>query len=97
MSKLLTCLLFVLFAYNASAQNRQLSGTVTDASNNAVASATVGVKGTTNFTSTGADGRFSLSVPSGNITLQVTSVGFDSRDVSVSGSDNNISITKKHT
>jgi TonB-linked SusC/RagA family outer membrane protein len=93
MSRLLTCLLFLLFAYDASAQNRQLSGTVTDASNKGVASATVGVKGTTNFTSTNADGNFSLSVPSGNIVLLVSSVGFDSRDVSVSGTDNNISIT----
>ena len=93
MSRLLTCLLFLLFAYDASAQNRQLNGTVSDASNKGVASATVGVKGTTNFTSTNANGNFSLSVPSGNIVLLVSSVGFDSRDVSVSGTDNNISIT----
>ena len=48
----------------ASAQNRQVSGTVVDQSGSPVVGATVMVEGTTVGTTTGLDGSFTLSLPS---------------------------------
>ncbi len=93
MSKILKCLLFLFFGYSAAAQTRQLNGVVNDPSNQAVASATLKVKGGTATTTTNAEGKFSFSVPVGSIVLQVSSVSFEPMEISVSGSDNNISIS----
>ena len=97
MSRLLNCLLFLLIGYTAAAQNRQLNGVVTDESNKPLASATVTVKGSATSTSTNADGKFSFLVPSGNIVLQVSSIGFELSEISVSGNDNNISVSLKYS
>lgn len=69
------------------AQSRTVTGKVTDSKGEAVPSATVTVKGTKTSTSTKADGTFSISVPQGSTTLVISSVGFGTKDVSVSGSD----------
>ncbi|MBX3240324.1 MAG: SusC/RagA family TonB-linked outer membrane protein [Chitinophagaceae bacterium] len=92
MTKFRLFLLFMLIANVVSAQTRQLNGLVTDADNNGVPAATVKVKGKNIQTLTDNDGRFSLSVPSGNIMLEVSSVGFESREVSVSATDDNVSV-----
>ena len=47
----------------ASAQNRQVSGTVVDQSGSPVVGATVMVEGTTVGTTTGEGGRFSIQTP----------------------------------
>jgi len=94
MPRFLKCLLFLFIGYSSIAQTRQLNGLVNDpVSNRGVASATVTVKGGTVSTITNEEGRFSFSVPAGNIVLQVSSVGFESKEVAVQGTDNNISIT----
>jgi TonB-linked SusC/RagA family outer membrane protein len=73
------------------AQTRQLNGTVTDAVNNQpVISATVLVKGTKTYTTTNADGKFSLIVPNENIVLLISSVGFIAYEVKVAAGTNNI-------
>ena len=55
----------MLFAFQvAFAQNKTVSGKVTDGKDGApVAGASVSAKGTTTGTATGADGSFQLSVP----------------------------------
>ncbi len=93
MSKVLKCMLFLLIGYTANAQTRQLNGSVNDASKTGVISATVKVKGSTTSTTTNADGKFSLNVPAGKITLQISSVGFTPVEFNVGANDNNVSIT----
>ena len=57
------------------AQNRQVSGTVSDAEGNPVVGATVLVDGTHVGTTTGMDGSYTLSAPADG-TLKVTFVGY---------------------
>jgi len=74
------------------AQNRVVSGTVTDANGKPVPFASVTLKGTKNGVTSDAEGRFTISNIPPNATLVITSVGFDNREVSV-GTSNNVSIT----
>ncbi|MFT3748714.1 MAG: SusC/RagA family TonB-linked outer membrane protein [Agriterribacter sp.] len=93
MTKFKFLLLFILIANAVSAQTRQLSGLVSDASNNGVPGATVKVKGKNTQTLTDTDGKFSFSVPSGDIVLQISSIGFTTKEVAVSATDNNVSVS----
>src|SRR4051812_10097338 len=69
----------------ALAQEKKVSGRVTDASNQPVVGASVIVKGTSNGTTTDETGRFSLNVPSNATTLTISSIGYDAQDISISG------------
>jgi TonB-linked SusC/RagA family outer membrane protein len=93
MPRFLKCLLFLFIGYSSTAQTRQLNGLVKDPTNNAVFSATVTVKGSTASTITNNEGKFSFSVPAGDIVLRVSSIGFEMKEVTILGTDNNISIT----
>lgn len=90
---LLTMCCLVGFSLLTSAQTRQLTGKVTGPDNAGVVSATVKVKGANNVTTTNADGIFSLQVPSGNIVLQISSVGFNATEVSVGASQSNVAVS----
>lgn len=69
----------------AGAQERvTVTGSVKDAGNAPVIAATVFEQGTTNGTSTDADGAFRLSIAKGG-TLVVSCVGFETRQLRVSG------------
>jgi hypothetical protein len=82
MKSLLLIFCSVLCMMSASfAQTRQVSGTVTGPDNKAVASATVKIKGSSTATSTKADGTFSLNAPAGNVTLEISSLGFATKEV----------------
>jgi TonB-linked SusC/RagA family outer membrane protein len=83
-------LLALFFFFSAVAQNRPLTGIVTDAENKGIISATVKVKGKPTATTTDADGKFSLSVPEGKVILQVSSVGFELKTIDVDGATGNI-------
>src|SRR5689334_10998985 len=83
---LAACMLF-LFSFSW-AQQKTVTGRVTDASNVPVSGASVVVKGTSLGTTTDEDGRFSISVPSNQSILTISYVGYESRDVSVSGTTN---------
>ncbi|HEX4958922.1 MAG TPA: SusC/RagA family TonB-linked outer membrane protein [Lacibacter sp.] len=87
---ILTAFVSLLVFTNAFAQSRTVTGKVLDSKGDGVPSATVTVKGTSNSTSTTADGSFSISVPSGSKTLVVSSVGYETREVAIS---DNMSIT----
>ncbi|MBW7890620.1 MAG: SusC/RagA family TonB-linked outer membrane protein [Chitinophagaceae bacterium] len=93
MVKFKLLLLFMLIANFLSAQTRQISGQVTDVENNGVPSATVKVKGADIQTLTDIDGKFRLAVPTSDIVLEVTSVGYEKNEVSVSANDNEVAIT----
>ena len=74
---------FVFLAY-ATAQNRQISGTVSDANGHPVAGATVIVDGTSLGTTTNTAGEYTLSAPV-NGTLVVTFVGFEPQQLPIAG------------
>ena len=68
----------------SAAQNRQLSGTVSDADGNPVVGATVVVDGTHIGTTTGSDGSFMLSAPADG-TLKVSFVGYADQLIPIAG------------
>ena len=76
-----------------SAQSRRVTGTVTvTGSTEPVAGASVQVVGTSFGTIADENGRFSVSVPSGNQQLRVRRIGFQARVIPVSGNDANVSV-----
>jgi TonB-linked SusC/RagA family outer membrane protein len=81
--------LIVLFkpAQGNEKQDVIVTGKVTDASGNPLNGASVNVKGSSQGTSTNASGDYSLSVPD-NAVLVVSYVGFETREVAVSGRTN---------
>src|SRR4051812_8175127 len=87
---------FVLFSFlitfTAIAQQRRVTGRVLGADGRPVAGASVTINGTTTGTQTDAAGNFSVSVPSGKNALTISSVGFESQNVTIPSS-NNISTT----
>ncbi|MGH2553260.1 MAG: carboxypeptidase-like regulatory domain-containing protein, partial [Chitinophagaceae bacterium] len=79
-------ILLLLIAQVSFAQNRVITGKVTNANDGSgVTGATVSVKGTRTAVVTAADGSFSISVPSGTTTLVISSVGFGTQEISVEG------------
>ncbi len=68
------------------AQQKTVTGTITNATNNTgIGNATVSVKGTNVAVSSSANGDFTISVPDGKTTLSISSVGFDVEEVSIAG------------
>ncbi|TAD86696.1 MAG: TonB-dependent receptor [Bacteroidetes bacterium] len=78
--------LFGMITMQALAQNRTVTGKVTDEKGAALPNASVSVKGTQIGTASGADGSFSLSVPTGAKTLIFTVVGFENLEMDISNS-----------
>lgn len=80
---LLVTLMTVLACFGAAAQNIKVSGVVTDASG-PVPGAAVMVQNSTTGTATGADGSYSITVPS-NATLVFSAIGYADQVVAVAG------------
>jgi TonB-linked SusC/RagA family outer membrane protein len=83
MKKLLQSLFLLLFiAFQATAQDRTVTGTVTDKIDGLpLPGVGVRVKGTNLGTSTGSNGQFSVTVPKGSNTLTFTFIGYATQDV----------------
>jgi TonB-dependent starch-binding outer membrane protein SusC len=77
---------FLLIQLSASAQQRTLSGTVTGADNSPLPGVTVVVKGTTIGTTSGIDGKWSLSIPATAQTLVISFVGYTTVEVAIGAS-----------
>ena len=80
---LLLCSLFI--KAELMAQNRTVSGTVTDEKGTGLENVSVTVKGTNIGTTTTLDGSFTLTVPANATTLVATRVGFEQREISIAG------------
>ncbi|MBA2499801.1 MAG: SusC/RagA family TonB-linked outer membrane protein [Chitinophagaceae bacterium] len=76
----------------ASAQQRNITGTVKDDNGNPVARVSFQVKGTSNGGITDDNGNFSISVPDANVVLVFTSVGYQEKEVAV-GQNTTLSVT----
>jgi len=87
----LLALLALFVSSIAMAQERVVSGTVTDDQGSGMPGVNVLVKGTNIGTATSADGTFRLSVPNDQAVLVVSFIGYSTKEVAV-GSQSNLSI-----
>lgn len=89
MQLMLSFILAAVLTLPALAQTRNVSGVVLDNNNKPIPDATVNVKGTSHSTKTDDDGRFTISMTSGQ-TLVVSHVNYNKRDLKI-GNENNVS------
>ena len=93
MRKLALCLLGLLWlSVPLMAQNRTISGKVSDEKGNGLPNASVVVKGTSIGITTQADGSFTLSLPSNARTLIISFIGMGAKEVPIT-SANSYSVT----
>ncbi|MGN6531203.1 MAG: SusC/RagA family TonB-linked outer membrane protein, partial [Ginsengibacter sp.] len=91
----LSLLFSILFlSISAMAQNKTISGKVSDENGAPILAASVIVKGTSLGTSTGANGEFTLVVPETATILTISSTGFVTKDVPIAGNNISISLLK---
>jgi TonB-linked SusC/RagA family outer membrane protein len=83
---------FLLFQLNVFAQQKTVTGTVTGSDNTPLPGVTVMVKGSTIGTTTGADGKFSLSIPASAQTLVFSFMGMQTQEIGI-GSGNVFNVT----
>jgi iron complex outermembrane receptor protein len=84
--KTLVVTLFAIIGISVSAQDRTVTGKVTDAKDGApLVAASVAVKGTNKGTTTAADGTFSINVASNQTTLVVTFLNYATKEVQIAG------------
>lgn len=79
-------LLLLISSLQASAQDRTITGTITNRSGAPLSGATVAIKGTTNATATDESGRFSISAPESARTLTISFVGYATQEISIPSS-----------
>ena len=85
---LLKTFVFLLLAAQAFGQDRTVTGTITAKEDGLpLPGVSVKVKGSSLGTSTGADGKFNLQVPSGRNTLIFSFIGYKSMEVNISSSN----------
>ena len=84
MRKLLCFMLGLLCIYTQLlAQNRTITGKITDEKGSPVPNASVIVQGTNSGTASGSDGLFSLALPANSKILIISSVGMETRQVTI--------------
>lgn len=69
-----------------------VSGTITDASGNAVPGASIRLRNSNLGTSSDANGKFSLTIPGSGGTLEISAISFKSQTVQVSSSNSTLAI-----
>lgn len=79
----LLAVLLMLIQLGVQAQERTVSGKVSDATGMPLPGASVTVKGSTLGTSTGADGSFTLRVPANAKSLTISAVGYSGQDIAI--------------
>ncbi|MEP6951644.1 MAG: SusC/RagA family TonB-linked outer membrane protein [Ginsengibacter sp.] len=89
----LFCVLLLLMGFTVNAQTRTIKGRVLSGQDKQpVPRASVLIKGKSRGTTTGNDGSFSLNVPTGDVTLVVSFVGFTEKEVSVGNDETSIAV-----
>jgi TonB-linked SusC/RagA family outer membrane protein len=93
--RLLLVGVFLLIQLSASAQQKTINGTVSGTDNSPLPGVTVMVKGTTIGTTTGIDGKYSLSVPAASQTLVISFMGMQTQEIALgSGSVYNVILSE---
>lgn len=82
-----------MLPFLASAQNLTVSGKVTDEKGEALPGASVKAKSSNLAVTTDVNGAFRISVPSAERALVVTFLGYNQREVSISGATSNLNIS----
>jgi TonB-linked SusC/RagA family outer membrane protein len=88
----LFCILF--FSLTTWAQNKTITGKVSDESGTPILAASVIVKGTNQGTSTDVNGDFTLSVPENAKILTISSTGFVTKGVPIVGNTISVSLVR---
>jgi len=88
---LVLTILFMAFAYLSQAQNREVTGKVTDSTGIPISGASINIKGVRRGTSAGPDGTFRIQIPPGAV-LVISSIGYDPQEVRPGG-DNTVTVT----
>ena len=91
-ARVLTCCVCVLSFLILAAQNRTITGTVSDDKGTPLAGATITIKNTNTSTTTDASGRFSCQIPANGRTIIVSYVGMQPREMNI-GNSNALSIS----
>jgi TonB-linked SusC/RagA family outer membrane protein len=86
LSKLLFFFLFMLILNLSQAQNKTITGRISDEKGTALQGATIKVKGAKNGTSSSETGAFTIEVPSSASTLLISYVGYERQEVSIKSS-----------
>ncbi len=84
--------LLFLCCTSAFAQQRTVTGVISETNGDPIIGASVLVKGTSVGAVTGIDGDFSISVPSDKNTLVITYVGMKTKEVAITGSVVNVTL-----
>ena len=93
-SSVFSLLLLVVVSASAFAQTRRVTGRVTvEGSGEPLVAASVSVIGTSLGTYTDDQGRFSLSVPDGPVTLRIRRIGYVVKTQPVAASESDVAIT----
>ena len=92
-------MMLALVAQISFAQNRVITGKVTDSKDGSgMLGVTISVKGSTAATQSSADGSFKLTVPENATTLVFSFVGFNKQEVSITGTNTvNVSLVNSNT
>ncbi|HEX8695452.1 MAG TPA: SusC/RagA family TonB-linked outer membrane protein [Longimicrobium sp.] len=91
-TKLLLALLMAGSAEELAAQQRQVTGTVTGSDQAPIPSAQVVVTGRRAGVQTDAQGRFTIQVPAGDVSLTVSRIGYTSRTVTVGAGESTVAV-----
>src|SRR6185312_4517850 len=86
-----TLVFFLLFFSGYAFSQVSVTGKVSDSAGNPIAHATVLVKNTNVGTQTSSDGSFTLSAPTGATSLEISSIGYETREVPIG--NGNVSVT----
>lgn len=95
LKRMLVALMVVMVAFciPAAAQDKTVTGKVTDAKDgSALPGATVKAKGTNNITQTGNDGVFKIKVPATTTTLVVSYSGYTETEITINGEVANVTL-----
>jgi len=84
MKKTLVAMLFAIISISVFAQDRTVTGKVTDAKDGApLVAASVTVKGSKKGTTTAADGTYSIKVSAGSSTLVISSLNYTTKEATI--------------
>lgn len=84
--------MILLTSLGAVAQNRLITGIVTDAENKGIVAASIEVKGKPFSAVTDAEGRFKMNVPEGPVTLNISYIGFTTQSIVLQPNQSKVSV-----